>query len=302
MSTGIVATNGAEHFGTTSVAMVTPLKKDGSVDLDAGVSLAGHLVEQGLDSLVLAGTTGESPTIGATEKIDLLRAVRSELGDRVKLIAGSGSYDTAASVELSRASEEAGADSLLVVTPYYSRPSQEGVFQHFKTVADAVNIPICLYDIPSRSVIPIEQDTIRRLADHPNIQAVKDAKGDLFAAMELMEQTDLAWYSGDDPLNLPWLAAGATGFISVIGHVAAASLRAMRDAFDAGDFAEARRIAVSLAPLQQAQGQLGGVAFAKAALKLQGRDVGAPRLPIIEPTSAEMDQLAEHLHQAGFLS
>lgn len=297
----MVATNGAEHFGTISVAMVTPLTKDGAVDLDAGVSLAGHLVDQGLDSLVLAGTTGESPTIGATEKIDLLKAVRSELGDRVKLIAGSGSYDTAASVELSRVSEEAGADSLLVVTPYYSRPSQEGVYRHFKTVADAVDIPICLYDIPARSVIPIAKETILRLADHPNIKAVKDAKGDLFTAMELMEETDLAWYSGDDPLNLPWLATGATGFISVIGHVAAASLRALRDAYGSGDIAEARRIAVSLAPLQQAQAQLGGVTFAKAALKLLGRDVGAPRLPIIEPTPAEMNQLAELLHKAGFL-
>ncbi|KAB1503776.1 4-hydroxy-tetrahydrodipicolinate synthase [Corynebacterium sp. 320] len=301
MSTGIVATNGAEHFGTISVAMVTPFKKDGTVDLDAGVSLAGHLVEQGLDSLILAGTTGESPTTGASEKLDLLRAVRSELGDSVKLVAGAGSYDTAASVELAKASAEAGADSLLVVTPYYSRPSQEGLVQHFTTVADAVDIPICLYDIPSRSVIPIEQDTLRRLAEHPNIQAVKDAKGDIFHAMELIETTDLAWYSGDDPLNLPWLAAGATGFISVIGHVAAAELRALRNAYDAGDLAEARRIAVSLAPLQEAQARLGGVTFAKAALKLLGHDVGAPRLPILEPSDAEYEQLAHDLQRAGFL-
>ncbi|WP_459611591.1 4-hydroxy-tetrahydrodipicolinate synthase [Corynebacterium urogenitale] len=299
MSTGNAATRGSEHFGTISVAMVTPFKKDGSIDLEAGVSLAGHLADKGCDSLVLAGTTGESPTVKLDEKLSLLRAVRAELGDRIKLIAGGGTYDTAESIEISRASQEAGADSLLVVTPYYSRPSQEGLYRHFTSVADAVDVPICLYDIPSRTVIPIETETIRRLAAHPNIAAVKDAKGDLPAAMELIETTDLAWYSGDDPLNLAWLASGATGFISVIGHVAADRLKALRDAYDNGDISEARKIAVSLVPLQRAQGRLGGVAFAKAALKLRGIDAGSPRLPIIEPTAAELDQLEQDLQEAG---
>lgn len=299
MSTGNAATRGVEHFGTISVAMVTPLAQDGSIDIEAGVSLAAHLADNGCDSLVLAGTTGESPTITVEEKLNLLSAVRSELGDRVKLIAGSGTYNTAESIEISRASQRAGADSLLVVTPYYSRPSQEGLFQHFTAVADAVNIPVCLYDIPSRSVTQIESDTIRRLATHPNIAAVKDAKGDLFAATELIETTDLAWYSGDDPLNLSFLAAGATGFISVIGHVAATKLAELRDAFDQGDLARARTIAVSLAPLQRAQARLGGVAFAKAALKLQGIDVGSPRLPIVEPNEAELEQLHDDLQTAG---
>ncbi|MBF0582313.1 MULTISPECIES: 4-hydroxy-tetrahydrodipicolinate synthase [Corynebacterium] len=299
MSTGNAATRGTDAFGTISVAMATPFNKDGSIDLEAGVSLAGHLVDKGCDSLVLAGTTGESPTVKLEEKLDLLKAVRSELGDRLKIIAGSGTYDTAESIEISRASQEAGADSLLVVTPYYSRPSQEGLVQHFSAVADAVDIPVCLYDIPSRSVVPIEPQTIARLAEHPNIAAVKDAKGDLYPAMQLMESTDLAWYSGDDPLNLAWLASGATGFISVIGHVAADRLRALRDAFDANDLAEARRIAVSLAPLQRAQARLGGVTFAKAALKLRGIDVGSPRLPIIEPTDAELTQLEQDLQEAG---
>lgn len=299
MSTGNAATRGSEHFGTISVAMVTPFTKDGSIDLDAGVSLAGHLADKGCDSLVLAGTTGESPTVKLDEKLNLLKAVRSELGDRIKLIAGGGTYDTAESTEISRASQEAGADSLLVVTPYYSRPSQEGLYQHFRTVADAVDIPVCLYDIPSRTVVPIAPETIGRLAEHPNIAAVKDAKGDLAAAMELVETTDLAWYSGDDPLNLAWLASGATGFISVIGHMAADRLKALRDAYDAGNIAEARKIAVSLVPLQRAQGRLGGVAFAKAALKLRGIDVGSPRLPIIEPNQAELDQLEQDLQDAG---
>lgn len=299
MSTGIAANKGAEVFGTISVAMVTPFASDGSIDVNRGVEVATHLASKGCDSLVLAGTTGESPTVRGEEKLDLLRAVRSELGDSVKLIAGTGSYDTAATIEFSKASAAAGADSLLVVTPYYSRPSQEGLYQHFTAVADAVDVPICLYDIPSRSVIPIEQGTIARLAKHPNIQAVKDAKGNLFEAMELLEQTDLAWYSGDDPLNLAWLAGGATGFISVIGHVAAHKLKEMRDSFDAGDLARAREIAVSLAPLQRAQGRLGGVAFAKAALKLRGLDVGSPRLPIVEPNADEMDQLEKDLQEAG---
>lgn len=299
MSTGIAANKGAEVFGTISVAMVTPFASDGSIDVNRGVEVATHLASKGCDSLVLAGTTGESPTVRSEEKLDLLRAVRSELGDSVKLIAGSGSYDTAATIEFSKASVAAGADSLLVVTPYYSRPSQEGLYQHFTAVADAVDVPICLYDIPSRSVVPIEPDTIARLAKHPNIQAVKDAKGDLFAAMELMENTDLAWYSGDDPLNLAWLASGATGFISVIGHVAAHKLKELRDSFDAGDVARAREIAVSLAPLQRAQARLGGVSFAKAALKLRGLDVGAPRLPIIDPNAAELDQLEQDLQEAG---
>lgn len=299
MSTGNAATRGTDSFGTISVAMATPFTKDGSIDLEAGVSLAGHLVDQGCDSLVLAGTTGESPTVKLEEKLDLLKAVRSELGDCLKIIAGGGTYDTAESIEISRASQEAGADSLLVVTPYYSKPSQEGLIRHFTAVADAVDLPICLYDIPSRSVVPIEPATIARLAKHPNIAAVKDAKGDIFPAMELIESTDLAWYSGDDPSNLMWLAAGATGFISVIGHVAADRLKAMRQEFDAGNIAEARKIAVSLAPLQRAQARLGGVAFAKAALKLRGIDVGAPRLPIIEPTDAELTQLEEDLQAAG---
>ncbi|MDN6535601.1 MAG: 4-hydroxy-tetrahydrodipicolinate synthase, partial [Corynebacterium variabile] len=252
-----------------------------------------------LDALIIGGTTGESPTITPDEKLNLLKAIRSELGTGVKLVAGSGTYSTAESVAQSKAAEAAGADGLLVVTPYYSRPSQEGLYRHFTTVADAVDTPICLYDIPSRSVVPIATDTLRRLSAHPNIRAVKDAKGDLAAGMELMEETGLAWYSGDDPLNVPWLAVGATGLISVIGHAAPAQLRALRDAVDAGDILGARAISNRLRPLMAAQGRLGGATFAKAALKLQGIEVGAPRLPIIEPTPEEYSRLEEDLRSAG---
>ena len=179
-------------FGTISVAMVTPFTADGKLDVDAGVRLAHHLVDSGCDGLVLAGTTGESPTTTENEKLDLLRAVIDAVGDRAKIVAGAGSNDTAHSVELARDAARAGAHGLLVVTPYYSRPPQAGLLAHFTAVADATDLPVMLYDIPPRSVVPIETETLRRLAEHPRIIAVKDAKGDLNAGAELIGTTDLA--------------------------------------------------------------------------------------------------------------
>lgn len=301
MSTGFASDRGVDDFGTVAVAMVTPFAEDGSLDLDAGVGVAGHLADNGVDALILAGTTGESPTTSAEEKLALLRAVRAEFGDRLTLVAGAGSYDTAASVELARASAAAGADSLLVVTPYYSKPPQEGLVRHFTAVADATDLPVCLYDIPPRSAIPIEPDTIRRLAEHPRITAVKDAKGDLAAAAGIIADTDLAWYSGDDVLNLPWLAMGATGFISVIAHAAPRKLVELRRLFDEGDLAGARAINASLSPLFRAQARLGGVTFSKAALQLQGIMTGDPRLPQIAPDQEQLDLLAADLREAGVL-
>lgn len=301
MSTGIAVNTGREEFGTLSVAMVTPFTKDGKIDVPAGVKLAAHLVDQGLDSLVLAGTTGESPTTTVEEKLQLLSAVKAEVGDRARIIAGAGTNNTAASVELAKASVSAGADALLVVTPYYSKPSQEGLYRHFTAVAQATPAPVMLYDIPSRSVIPIASETIERLAKHPTVKAVKDAKGNIPAGAQLIASTGLAWYSGDDPLNLAWLSVGATGFVSVIGHVAAPVLVKLRDAFDRGDLAEARQLSVSLSPLTAAQARLGGVSFAKAALQLQGITVGEPRLPQIAPTEQEMDLLAADMEKAGVL-
>lgn len=301
MSTGFASDRGVDDFGTVAVAMVTPFAEDGSLDLDAGIGVAGHLADNGVDALILAGTTGESPTTSAEEKLALLRAVRAEFGDRLTLVAGAGSYDTAASVELARASAAAGADSLLVVTPYYSKPPQEGLVRHFTAVADATDLPVCLYDIPPRSAIPIEPDTIRRLAEHPRITAVKDAKGDLAAAAGIIADTDLAWYSGDDVLNLPWLAMGATGFISVIAHAAPRKLVELRRLFDEGDLAGARAINASLSPLFRAQARLGGVTFSKAALQLQGIMTGDPRLPQIAPDQEQLDLLAADLREAGVL-
>ena len=302
MSTGLTAKTGAEHFGTVSVAMVTPFDRDGALDIDAGRRIAAHLVDNGLDSLVLAGTTGESPTTTTEEKLDLLRAVKEEVGDRAKIIAGAGTNDTSASVKLAQASAEAGADALLVVTPYYSKPSQEGLFQHFSAVADATDLPVCLYDIPPRSSIPIAADTIRRLAEIPNVLAVKDAKGNMAESALLMHETGLAYYSGDDPLNIPWLSIGASGFISVVGHAAPRALCELYTSFEEGDLARAREInATVLAPLVAAQARLGGASMAKAALRLQGIEVGDPRLPVVAPDEQEIEALRRDMEKAGVL-
>lgn len=301
MSTGLTAKTGVEHFGTVGVAMVTPFTESGDIDIAAGREVAAYLVDKGLDSLVLAGTTGESPTTTAVEKLELLKAVREEVGDRAKLIAGVGTNNTRTSVELAEAAASAGADGLLVVTPYYSKPSQEGLLAHFGAIAAATEVPICLYDIPGRSGIPIESDTMRRLSELPTILAVKDAKGDLVAATSLIKETGLAWYSGDDPLNLVWLALGGSGFISVIGHAAPTALRELYTSFEEGDLVRAREINAKLSPLVAAQGRLGGVSLAKAALRLQGINVGDPRLPIMAPNEQELEALREDMKKAGVL-
>ncbi len=302
MGTSLKADRGADVFGTVCVAMVTPFDSDGELDLAAGRALAAHLVEEGIDALVLAGTTGESPTTSPEEKIALLKAVREEVGDQVRLVAGAGSNDTRHAVQMAKEAADAGADALLVVTPYYSKPTQEGVYAHFKTVAEATDLPVCLYDIPGRSGIPITTDTIRKLAELDTIQAMKDAKGNLLEAANLIEDTGLAWYSGDDPLNLPWLALGATGVISVVGHAAPKALKELVTAFQAGDLARARDLNANvLNVLARQQAVLGGVSFAKAALRLQGHEVGDPRLPVVKPTDEQVARLREDMEKAGVL-
>jgi 4-hydroxy-tetrahydrodipicolinate synthase len=299
-----VSTSGFDvsaRLGTVLTAMVTPFKPDGTLDTIAAARVATHLVDSGCDGLVLSGTTGESPTTTDEEKLTLLRAVLEAVGDRARIIAGVGTYDTAHSVHLAKTAAAEGAHGLLVVTPYYSRPPQSGLVAHFTTVADASDLPVILYDIPPRSVIPIEWDTMRTLSAHPNIVAVKDAKSDLHGGLQIMAETGLAYYSGDDALNLPWLTMGAVGFVSVWGHVAASQLRDMLTAFNSGDIATARKIGVTLAPLNDAQTRLGGVTFAKEGLRLLGIDVGEPRLPQVPATPEQLDELAADLRAAGVL-
>src|SRR6201995_1401194 len=292
---GSVSTGGFDVYarlGTLLTAMVTPFAPDGSLDLPAAARLATHLVDSGCDGLVVSGTTGESPTTTEAEKLALLRAVLEAVGDRARVIAGAGSYDTAHSVRLAQASAAEGAHGLLVVTPYYSRPPQAGLIAHFTAVADATPLPVLLYDIPPRSVVPIESETLRALAAHPNIVGGKDAKGDLHAGAQLMAETGLVYYSGDDALNLPWLGLGATGFISVISHLAAGQLRDLLSAFASGDVTTARKINVAISPLCNAMSRLGGVTMSKAGLRLQGDEVGDPRLPQGAATPEQIGGLA----------
>ncbi|HET9875647.1 MAG TPA: 4-hydroxy-tetrahydrodipicolinate synthase [Mycobacterium sp.] len=289
------------RLGTVLTAMVTPFGADGSVDTDAAVRLANRLVDAGCDGLVLSGTTGESPTTADYEKLTLLRTVVEAVGDRARIIAGAGSNDTEHSVRLAEACAGVGAHGVMVVTPYYSRPSQDGLLAHFTAVADASELPVLLYDIPARSAVPIEPDTLFELASHPNIVGIKDAKGDLHAGTQIMAETGLVYYSGDDALNLPWLAMGATGFISVISHFAAGQLREMRAAFQSGDVATARKINVAIAPLCNAMGRTGGVTFVKAGLRLQDFDVGDPRLPQLPATPAQIEELAVDMRAASVL-
>jgi 4-hydroxy-tetrahydrodipicolinate synthase len=301
---GTVSTSGFDapaRLGTVLTAMVTPFHPDGSLDTATAKKVARHLVDTGCDGLVLSGTTGESPTTSDDEKRALLSAVLEAVGDRARVIAGAGTYDTAHSIHLAKAAAAEGAHGLLVVTPYYSRPSQAGLLAHFAAVADATELPVLLYDIPPRSMVPIEFDTIRQLASHPNIVGIKDAKGDLPGGGQIIAETGLVYYSGDDALNLPWLAMGAVGFISVWGHLAAGALREMLSAFNSGDVATARKINAALGPLGDAQTRLGGVTLAKAGLRLQGIDVGEPRLPQLPPTEDQAQELAADMRAAAVL-
>src|ERR671938_537192 len=210
-------------FGRVLTAMVTPLADDGTIDLAGAQELAASLVDRGAhDGLVIAGTTGESPTVTDAEQRAVLEAVIDAVGDRAAVVAGVGTNDTAHTIEKARDAERLGAAGLLVVTPYYNKPPQAGLLRHFTAVADATDLPVMLYDIPPRSVVPIEVDTLARLAEHPRIVAVKDAQGDLGAVAWALARPDLAYYSGEDMLNLPLLAVGAVGVVSVVGHIVGA--------------------------------------------------------------------------------
>ncbi|MEU9796446.1 4-hydroxy-tetrahydrodipicolinate synthase [Streptomyces sparsogenes] len=286
-------------FGRVLTAMVTPFTADGAFDLDGAQRLAAHLVDAGNDGLVVNGTTGESPTTSDAEKAELVRAVVEAVGDRAHVVAGAGTNDTRHSVELARAAEQAGAHGLLAVTPYYSKPPQEGLLRHFTAIADATDLPVMLYDIPGRSGVPISTETIVRLAEHPRIIANKDAKGDLGRASWAIARSGLAWYSGDDMLNLPLLSVGAIGFVSVVGHLVTPELRALLEAHLAGDVAKATEIHQKLLPVFTGMFRTQGVITTKAALALQGLPAGPLRLPLVELTAEETEQLKRDLAAGG---
>ncbi|MEU7866213.1 4-hydroxy-tetrahydrodipicolinate synthase [Dactylosporangium sp. NPDC049140] len=287
-------------FGRLLSAMVTPFGPDGSLDADGAARLAVHLVdEQEHDGLVVNGTTGESATTSDAEKDRVLRAVVEAVGDRATVIAGVGTNDTAHSLELTRAAEKAGADGLLVVTPYYNKPPQAGLVQHFRAVADASGLPVMLYDIPGRSGVAIETETMCRLAEHERIVAVKDAKGDLGETAWVIKRTGLAYYSGEDKLTLPLLAVGAVGVVGVPTHVFGPQTKAMITAYEAGDVARARELHLQLLPAFCGFFRTQGVILTKAALTLLGLPAGPVRPPLVGANAAELGRLREDCAEAG---
>ena len=292
-----------QPFGTLLTAMVTPFTADGSLDLDAAVELARHLVDNGHDGLVLNGTTGESPTTHAPEKADLVRAVVDAVGDRAVVVAGAGSNDTEHSIRMAQQAAEAGAHGLLVVNPYYSRPSQEGIYQHTVAIADSTDLPVMLYDIPGRSGVRLAPQTYERLDAHEKIVAVKDATGDVYGAASTMRRTDLAWYSGDDSLYLAFLAHGAVGLVSVVGHVVGPQLAAIGEAFRSGDHAGAATQFAALVPVIDAiMGAGFGVVMVKAALAELGLiPTMTLRLPQVPATADEVELVRQSLRGVGLL-
>ncbi len=280
-------------FGRVLTAMVTPMSPGGAVD-EAGVdALVEHLLATGHDGLVVNGTTGEASTLTDDESIGMVRRVAERAAGRAKVVAGIGSNDTAHSIEMAGRAAGAGADGLLLVSPYYNKPTQPGLVAHCRAVADVTDLPVMLYDIPGRTGIPFAHETLVALAEHPRIVAVKDAKGDLAASTRVMAQTDLLWFSGEDALTLPLLAIGAVGTVSVVGHVAGAHYRAMVEAVDRGDLAEARRIHTALVPVVDAvMGPSQGAIMAKAALvELGVIDHATVRLPLVESPPEHLELL-----------
>jgi len=299
--TGTQPTSAEAPFGRMLTAMITPMTPDGGVDYAGAARLASYLVDDMRnDGLVISGTTGEAPTTTDEEKERLIRAVIEAVGDRATVVAGVGTYDTAHTCAAARQAERAGADALLVVTPYYNKPPQAGLVAHFTKVADSTGLPVILYDIPGRTGTPIATESLIQLSAHPRIVAVKDAKADLGAGSQVMLATDLVFYSGEDMLNLPWLSLGAAGFISVVGHVAGDRLHDMIDAYLAGRVSQARQIHLDLLPviigiMTRTQGAIA----TKAALGLLGLPGGPVRGPLIDMTPAQVEQLRTDLVAGG---
>ena len=286
-------------FGRLLTAMVTPFKDDLSIDWAGVEKLANHLVESGHDGIVLNGTTGEAPTTSDEEKIEIIKVVKNAVADRAKIIAGAGNNETSHSVDQAKMAAAAGVDGLLVVTPYYNKPPQAGIAAHFLAMAEATDVPVMLYDIPGRTGVAIEPDTIVKLAEHPNIAALKEAKGDVASTSWVIKRSGIPVYSGDDILNLPLLSVGAVGFVSVCGHTVGRQLREMIDAWFSGNSNRALEIHQQLLPVYTGTFRTQGAILTKAALNMMSLPGGKVRLPLVDATAAQISQLREDLTAGG---
>lgn len=287
-------------FGRVATAMVTPFDVAAGLDLDAAAALATHLVDDmGNDALIVNGTTGESPTTTDDEKSELVRAVVDAVGGRAHVLTGVGTFDTVHSVHLAQAAAKAGAHGLLVVTPYYSRPPQAALLPYFRTIADATDLPVMLYDVPARTGTAIATETMVRLAEHERIVAVKDAKGDLTASSQVLAETDLAFYSGDDAMTLPLLAVGGVGVVGTSTHFSGAATKTMIESFERGDTATALAQHQKLLPIYRGIFATQGCILVKAGLALTGRPVGSVRPPLVDATDHEISHLRADLAAAG---
>lgn len=291
-------------FGKVLTAMVTPFDANLEVNYQAAQELAVHLINSGSDGIVVAGTTGESPTLTKNEKINLFKAVVEAVGGRATVIAGTGSYDTQESKELTREAERTGVDGIMLVAPYYNKPSQEGLFRHFTTIAGVTSLPIIIYNIPGRTGVNISVDTMVRIAaGAPNVAAVKEASGNLNQISELYEKAprDLLIYSGDDALTLPALSVGGVGVISVASHISGRKIQEMISAYCRGDVACATRINAELGPLNRVLFINTNPIMVKTACNLLGFKVGGMRLPLVEATPSEVKALQEVLQKMGLI-
>jgi 4-hydroxy-tetrahydrodipicolinate synthase len=286
-------------FGRLLTAMVTPFKNDLSIDWAGVEKLASHLVSTGHDGIVVNGTTGEAPTTSDKEKIEIIKVVKKAVNGKAKVVAGAGNNETSHSVEQAEMAANAGADGLLVVTPYYNKPPQAGIEAHFRAMADATKVPVMMYDIPGRTGVAIEPDTIVKLASHPNIVALKDAKGDVASTSWVIKRCGIPVYSGDDILNLPLLSVGAVGFVSVCGHTVGADLRVMLDSWFSGNSQKALEIHQKLLPVYTGTFRTQGAILTKAALNLMGLPGGKVRLPLVDATESQISQLREDLRAGG---
>ena len=287
-------------FGQLITAMVTPFDKDGAIDWDGVAKLAQHLVDTGHDGIAVNGTTGEAPTTKSSEKLEIIKVVKSVVGSKVKVLSGAGDNETSDTVEQAKRSQDAGADGILIVTPYYNKPPQAGIEAHFRAVAAATDLPIMMYDIPGRTGVEIESDTIVKLFETvDNIVALKDAKGNIAATSWVIKRCGIPVYSGDDILNLPFLSVGAVGFVSVCGHTVGRELKEMLNAWFAGDSARALEIHQQLLPVFTGTFRTQGAILTKAAMNLMGLPGGTTRLPLVDATAAQIEQLRKDLSAGG---